>query len=144
MGGKSDGEPLPETPYTPGPWRAREYKTADGGIWIDCEAWARRRQDGLLVRSTMGSARTVGGTVATAMGTGTGEEWTVEANAKLIATAPELAEMLLALVEYHGCFAPGKAFRFPEDHMIFKAREILLRVGLSPSMPPEGSPEIVP
>lgn len=96
---KADGEPLPPTPYTPGPWSARDYKTKEGGIWIDCDAWARRK-NGVLVRSAMDSARTVGGTVATVMETGTGEEWTVEANAALIAAAPELAEALLAILAH--------------------------------------------
>lgn len=126
---KIDGEPIPETPYTPGPWLAREDKNSEGCIWVDCDAWARKK-NGVLVRSNKDSARTVGGTVATAMGTGTGgEPWTVEANAALIAAAPELAEALAPLagwVERHVA-AGGEG---PPEDLLTSARAALRKAGL--------------
>jgi hypothetical protein len=78
--------------YTPGPWKARNYPKDNGDIWIDCNAFANK-----------GKGRCLGGTLATAHkdGTGKGE---VEANAQLIAAAPELLEALkevFVLLEEH-------------------------------------------
>lgn len=68
--------------HTPGPWKARNYKTDDGGIWIDCDSWANPK-----------TASCRGGTIATALGSGCGNG-SVEANARLIAAAPEMLEAL--------------------------------------------------
>ena len=71
--------------FTPGPWKSRDYKNDEGGIWIDCYAWNRKKS--------------LGGTLATAHGTGTGAG-NVEANARLIATAPELYEAIKQVISY--------------------------------------------
>lgn len=135
---KADGDPIPATPYTPGPWVARDYATKEGHIWVDCEAWARRK-DGVLVRSTMASARTVGGTVATVMGTGAGEEWTTRANAALIATAPDLAEDLAEALAFlsrlaqqkHEIGSPAAALIHEAGILASNARHTLARAGLT-------------
>lgn len=75
--------------------------------------------------------------VAVALDRGNAEE--TRSNAALISAAPELAAALLAMVERYGTFAPGKAFSYPADHLIFEARAVLLKAGLSPSMPPESA-----
>lgn len=49
------------------------------------------------------------------------------ANARLIASAPELLEALKSLVALHGDFAPGKPFEFPPDHPISTARAAILK-----------------
>lgn len=80
--------------HTPGPWKARDYRTngksgnaQSGSIWIDCDAWTSKKQ----------TARLLGGTIAEvyAMGTGSDDSAVQEANAKLIAAAPELLRMLI-------------------------------------------------
>lgn len=73
---------------TPGPWRARSYKNSEGGIWIDCEAFANR-----------GKGRCLGGTLATAHASGCGKG-SLEANAALIASAPDLLEAVLVALPY--------------------------------------------
>lgn len=73
--------------YTPGPWKARDYRNSNGDIWIDCNAFANK-----------GKGKCLGGTLATAHSSGTGKG-NVEANAKLLAAAPDLLE---ALQKAHG------------------------------------------
>lgn len=70
--------------HTPGPWKARDYKTAEGDIWIDCDAWKGKKS--------------LGGTLATAHKDGTGGAG-VTANARLIAAAPEMLEALKAVAK---------------------------------------------
>lgn len=77
-------KPLAVQPaHTPGPWKARDYATDDGDIWVDCDAWKHRGRGGLL-----------GGTVATVLRSGAEDQGTVEANARLIAQAPALVAAL--------------------------------------------------
>ena len=68
--------------HTPGPWKARDYKNVGGDIWIDCKAYKGETP--------------LGGTLAIALhnGCGKGE---MEANARLIAAAPELLACLRAV-----------------------------------------------
>lgn len=68
--------------HTPGPWKAREYVNKDGDVWIDCDSWKNPK-----TRSCRG------GTLATAHKNGTGEG-DVFANARLIARAPALRDLL--------------------------------------------------
>src|SRR5512142_2445224 len=127
--GGADGEPIPATPYTPSPWVARDYKNSEGNIWIDCEAWARTK-GGILVRSTKQSARTVGGTVAVALGTGVGDGgWTVGANAAVLAAAPELVEALAPLVGWLERHMAGGG-EGPPDDLLDGANAALRKAGL--------------
>lgn len=75
--------------HTPGPWKARNYRAdgknhgnaQPGSIWIDCDAWTSKKP----------TARCLGGTVAEvyARGTGSADPAVQEANARLIAAAPD-------------------------------------------------------
>lgn len=71
--------------HTPGPWKIRSYKTETGGLWIDCDNWTGPKR--------RGQPTALGGTVAEALASG-GD---VEANARLIAAAPDLLAALLDL-----------------------------------------------
>lgn len=71
--------------HTPGPWKARDYETDDGDIWIDCVNFT-----GPKVR---GSSTSIAGTIATALKSGTGKSGDLRANARLIAAAPDLGEV---------------------------------------------------
>lgn len=65
--------------HTPGPWKSRNYKTNEGGVWIDCDSWRNRK-----------TASCRGGTLALALPGGVGKEGDIWANARLIAAAPDL------------------------------------------------------
>ena len=73
--------------HTPGPWEARDYKTREGDIWVDCNAFANK-----------GRGRCLGGTVATILKCGSGNH--LKANARLIAAAPELLEASKKLLHW--------------------------------------------
>lgn len=83
--------------HTPGPWRARSYQTDDGDVWVDCDSWVNPK-----------TASCRGGTVATVLASGVGGG-SVEANAALIAAAPELLEVLKAFPAVHTSGAEFKA-----------------------------------
>ncbi len=69
--------------HTPGPWRPRDYASKEGAIWIDCAA---RDERGRSVAGTIGAAY--------ATGTGSSDPAVQQANARLIAAAPELLAAL--------------------------------------------------
>lgn len=81
--------------HTPGPWRHREYRNKNGGIWIDCYAVKR--------------GKLLGGTLAEAYADGCGDG-DQEANARLIAAAPE---MLAQLRGWLAIFTAGGAHVSP-------------------------------
>lgn len=100
--------------HTPGPWKARDYPNEAGDIWIDCDSWKNPK-----TRSCRG------GTLATAHKNGTGEG-NVEANARLIALAPELVECLRKLVD---AYASRKdSIRSPQGFALNQARALLARL----------------
>lgn len=68
--------------HTPGPWERRDYANKEGDIWIDCAAWKGRSL--------------LGGTLAIALAKGAGDGQ-LDANASLIAAAPELLRALKEL-----------------------------------------------
>lgn len=74
--------------HTPGPWKARDYRTNAGSIWIDCVA---REKNG----------RSVAGTVAEVYqnGTGSSDPSVQQANALLIAASPDLLAVAAAIVK---------------------------------------------
>lgn len=80
-----------ETKHTPGPWEARGYRNDNGGIWIDSYATKR--------------GRCIAGTLAEAYKHGTGAGST-EANARLIAAAPELLDACRMLLKAHQALVP--------------------------------------
>lgn len=69
-----------ENQYTPGPWKARDYKTKNGGIWVDCHSFANK-----------GKGRLRGGTVCEVLDQGAEIQ---EANVHLIVAAPDLLAAL--------------------------------------------------
>lgn len=69
-----------KTQHTPGPWKPREYKTKNGGIWIDCNAFANN-----------GKGRMLGGTVCEVLDLGASLQ---QANVRLISVAPDLLAAL--------------------------------------------------
>lgn len=69
--------------HTPGPWKARDYKNSEGGIWVDCDAFANK-----------GKGKCLGGTLATVHATGTGKG-NQGANAILMAAAPDMLDALI-------------------------------------------------
>lgn len=77
--------------HTPGPWKARSYRSNEGSIWIDCDAYSKSGKTSL------------GGTLATAHATGTGSDDPAvqEANARLIAAAPDLLAALKDQLDGH-------------------------------------------
>lgn len=103
--------------HTPGPWKARDYRTngngnsQSGSIWIDCDAWTSKKP----------TARLLGGTIAEvyARGTGSDDPAVQEANAKLIAAAPEMLQMLVDLLK------PGSV----NGGLIEAGRDLLERLG---------------
>lgn len=73
--------------HTPGPWKARDYVNHEGNTWIDCYAFANN-----------GKGKCLGGTLATVHKNGVGKG-SMEANALLIAAAPELLDALKELFD---------------------------------------------
>ena len=69
--------------HTTGPWKARSYVNHSGDVWVDCYAFANK-----------GKGNALAGTIATVHASGKGKEGSVEANAQLIASAPEMYEAL--------------------------------------------------
>lgn len=88
---------MPTQMHTPGPWKVRDYKTKDGGLWVD-GGIARNRATGTvaLVYPLSGQA----------------------ANAHLIAAAPD---MLAALKEISHNAAISDAWLDPVRAVIAKA-----------------------
>lgn len=66
--------------HTPGPWKPRDYKTKNGGIWIDCDSFANN-----------GKGKVRGGTVCEVLDQG---EEIQAANVRLISAAPDLLAAL--------------------------------------------------
>jgi hypothetical protein len=100
------------TQHTPGPWKPRSYPNAQGDIWIDCEAYSNEK---------LGTGP-LGGTLATAHRNGTGNG-SADANARLIAAAPDLLE---ALVEMMREYEP-----LNEDHAERSDAVILARAAIA-------------
>lgn len=93
---------------TPGPWKARDYKTDDGNVWIDCNSWAHKGRGGCR-----------GGTLAMALASGVGEQGSVAANAELISFAYDHALLLRAVELFaavkdppHGFMIRGRRYTY--------------------------------
>ncbi|HBC94336.1 MAG TPA: hypothetical protein DCZ10_15915 [Pelotomaculum sp.] len=78
---------MSKSEFTPGPWKARDYTNNEGDVWIDCNAFACK-----------GKGKSLGGTLATVHKNGTGKG-TMEANARLIAAAPDMYEALKRIMD---------------------------------------------
>lgn len=84
---------MSKTKRTPGPWKARDYANNEGGVWIDCDAYANK-----------GKGRCLGGTICNVYKLG--DPTMQAANAALIAAAPDLLEALQGL-NYYGEIGNG-------------------------------------